>query len=295
MMPIFVGGTGRSGTTVLADIIGQHPEVWHVPTETRFLVDPGGVEDLVRALSTEYTPFHGSDALTRFTTILTQDVAGQAPPGALVHADLPAIFGAEPYADWSRRFLAALTWYAFNDRATERIVGRYFADRSELLALCRSFVDELFSAGARTAGKSRWCEKTPNNMLEAEFLWDLFPDAQFLHIVRHPVQVAASHLSMEWAPDDIASACNWLEPMYQQWLAGKSADAPRCRQLRLEDLAADWARERRALFDWLGLPDADTALAFTPDRIAHWAPMSAADESYVRERLGFAIEAFGYR
>ncbi len=294
MTPSFVGGTGRSGTSLLAEIVGQHPSVWHVPTETRFLVDPGGVEDLVRALSTEYTPFHGTDALARFTTFLTRNVAGRPLPGALNQADLPAIFGADRYEDWTRRFLAALTWYSFDDRGTERIVGRYFEDRSEALALCRSFVDELFAGGARTYGKSRWCEKTPNNLLEAEFLWELFPDARLLHIVRHPVQVAASHMSMEWAPHDIASVCNWLEPMYRQWRTGKAADDPRCRQLRLEDLAADWPGERRALFEWLGLDDAETALAFTPDRIAHWAPLSAADESYVRQRLGFAIEEFGY-
>jgi hypothetical protein len=295
MAPIFVGGTGRSGTSLLADIVGQHPSVWHVPTETRFLVDPGGVADLVRALSGTYTPFHGTDALARFTTWLTRDAAGRAAPGALNRADLPAIFGSDRYEDWSRRFLAALAWYTFDDRGTERIVGRYFADRSRLLALCRSFVDELFAGGAATYGKSRWCEKTPNNMLEAQFLWALFPDAQMLHILRHPVQVAASHMSMKWAPDDIASVCSWLEPMYQQWLAAKAADDPRCRQLRLEDLAADWPGQRRALFDWLGLPDARTELEFSPDRVAHWAPLSDADEAYVRRRLGFAIEAFGYR
>jgi hypothetical protein len=295
MRPIFIGGTGRSGTSQLADVIGQHPLVWRAPTETRFLVDPGGVEDLVRSLSTEYTPFHGSDALARFTTLLTRNMVGRPAPGALSQADLPAVFGADRYADWSRRFLAALIWYTFDDRGTERIVGRYFADRSELLALCRSFVDELFAGGAAAHGKSRWAEKTPNNVLEAPFLWELFPDAQILNIVRHPVQVAASHMSMEWAPDDIESVCNWLEPMYRQWLAGKAAHDPRCRELRLEDLAADWPGERRALFGWLGLPDAETALAFTPDRIAHWAPLSAADESYVRDRLGFAIEKYGYR
>jgi omega-hydroxy-beta-dihydromenaquinone-9 sulfotransferase len=292
---IFVAGTGRSGTTQLAEIIGQHPAVWHVPTETRFLVDQGGLEDLVRALSTGYTPFHACDGLLRFRTMLTRDVAGRPTPGALSHVDLTEMFGAEQYLNWAERFLADLTWYEFDERGIHRVVGRYFSDRAELLALCRSYVDELFTTGARAHRKRLWCEKTPNNLLSTGFLWELFPDARIVHIVRHPVQVAASHLSMEWAPDDIGTVCNWLEPMYRRWLATPEAAAdPRCIQLRLEDLAVDWPAQRAQLFDRLGLPDAETALEISPDRLVHWAPIRAEDEAYARKRLDFAITAFGY-
>jgi hypothetical protein len=242
---IFVGGTGRSGTTQLALIIGQHPSVWHIPTETRFLVDPGGLQDLVPSLSTGHTPFHACDALDRFRTLLTRDVAGRGTPGAFSHADLPTIFGADRYADWCERFLAALTWYSYDERSTPRVVGRYFAERSELMSLCRTYVDELFSAGAAGNGKSTWCEKTPNNLLAMPFLWELFPEARVVHILRHPVQVAASHLSMEWAPDDIEGVCNWLEPMYYSWLRADASADPRCVQLRLEDLAQDWPARRK--------------------------------------------------
>lgn len=50
-------------------------------------------------------------------------------------------------------------------------MGRYFDNRADLVALCRSYVDELF------------------------------PRARVVHVIRNPVQVAASHLSMEWALD----------------------------------------------------------------------------------------------
>jgi omega-hydroxy-beta-dihydromenaquinone-9 sulfotransferase len=292
---IFVGGTGRSGTTQIAEIIGQHPSVWHVPTETRFLVDPGGLQDLVPALSSAYTPFHGCDALARFRSLLTCDVAGRPAPDALSHVDLTAIFGAARYEDWSERFLEALTWYTFDERSIRRVVGRYFARRSDVVDICRSYVDELFAATAAAHGKSVWCEKTPNNLLAMPFLWELFPEACIVHIVRHPVQVAASHLSMEWAPDDLEGVCNWLEPMYRRWFGSAAESDPRCVQVLLEDLAQDWPRQRGQLFERLGLDDAETELEISADRLAHWAPVSADDEAYVRKRLGFAIDALGYR
>lgn len=292
---IFVAGTGRSGTTRVAEIIGQHPAVWHIPPETRFLVDPDGLEDLVHFLSTGHTPFHAAAALARFETLLTRNVAGRPVPGAMSHVDLPGAFGAERYAEWSRRFLAELTWYTFDDRSTPRVMGRYFDDRTELVTRCRSYVAELFAAGAADHGKPAWCEKTPNNLLSMGFLWELFPEARTVHVVRHPVQVAASHLSMAWAPDDVEGVCHWLEPMYRRWLAATAARDPRCLQVRLEDLAADWPGQRRRLFAHLGLSDAETAHTISADRLSHWAPLSQADEAYVRKRLGFAVDAFGYR
>ncbi|MFD2082687.1 Sulfotransferase family protein [Actinopolymorpha cephalotaxi] len=292
---IFVGGTGRSGTTQLAQIIGCHPQVWHIPPETRFLVDPGGLQDLVQSLSTGHTPFHAIDALDRFRTMLTRDVAGHWPPEAFSHADLPAVFGTDRYTDWCERFLGALSWYDYDERSTPRVVGRYFAERADLLTLCRTYVDELFTAGAADHGKETWCEKTPNNLLATALLWDLFPEARIVHIVRHPVQVAASHLSMDWAPDDIEGVCNWLEPMYLSWLRTDVTADPRCVQLQLEDVAEDWPSRRAELFGRLGLPDAVTELEVSADRLAHWAPIAPADETYARKRLGFAIDAFGYK
>jgi hypothetical protein len=47
--PLFVAGTGRSGTSQMRQVLGEHPDVHALLWEARFLVDPGGFEDLVRA------------------------------------------------------------------------------------------------------------------------------------------------------------------------------------------------------------------------------------------------------
>src|SRR5690349_2651132 len=75
--PIFVAGTGRSGTSRLADIIGQHPLIHRIPMETRFLIDPGGLRDLADALTDRYDPTVGEDALHRLSDFLTVRVPGR--------------------------------------------------------------------------------------------------------------------------------------------------------------------------------------------------------------------------
>jgi len=54
--PFFVGGTGRCGTSQLTRVLGEHPQVHALQWESRFLVDPGGFEDLARALTVACTP-----------------------------------------------------------------------------------------------------------------------------------------------------------------------------------------------------------------------------------------------
>src|SRR5918992_668117 len=74
--PIFVAGTGRSGTSQLADILGEHPQIHRIPIETRFIVDPGGFRDLADALTIRYDPYVGEDALRRLSDLLTVRLVG---------------------------------------------------------------------------------------------------------------------------------------------------------------------------------------------------------------------------
>lgn len=72
--PVFIGGTGRSGTSILYDVLGSHPQLHGLRRETRFLIDPGGLHDLVDALSDRYTISGAGDALARFERLMTVDL-----------------------------------------------------------------------------------------------------------------------------------------------------------------------------------------------------------------------------
>ncbi len=44
---VFIGGTGRSGTTVLSHLLGRHSRFCAVPIECRFHCNPKGLADVV--------------------------------------------------------------------------------------------------------------------------------------------------------------------------------------------------------------------------------------------------------
>ena len=314
--PFFVGGTGRCGTSQLTRVLGEHPQVHALEWESRFLVDPGGFEDLARALSVAYTPYHADDALGRLAWLLGERLTGHSRE-AFRGWGLAEEFGSEHYQAAVGWLWQQLAWYEFDEavpplgyrsgctqhapgeaKVNRRVMARYFPDRAELIGILREFTQRLFGGAARSAGKRTWCEKTPFNLLSVPFLLELFPSATVMVIMRHPVHVVASHLDQPWAPSTLDGVLNWLQPVYQRWLAQRTALLAdrRYAEVKAEDLAAHWPDARRRLFERLGLPDAETSSAFSASRLTsrHGEP-SDAGQAEIVSRLGWAAEELSYQ
>lgn len=314
--PIFVAGTGRSGTTNLVRVLGEHPLVHAIPIETRFIVDPGGLRDLADALSHRYDPYVGDDALRRLGQLLTVTLVGRSDT-VFRGWDLPAAVGHDHYWDAVGRLWNDIVAYEFEEwvpaaglghaswpygphepRAYRRALPRYFSDRSELIAVLRRMVESMFSGAASDAGKATWCEKTPFNLLAMPFLWELFPNAVIVHVKRHPLRVCASHLDQLWAPRDVQGVLAWLKPVYQRWLTWKTTfdfSAYRYVEIGAEDLATDWPARRAQLFEAIGLDDIETRASFGAPQLDHRDNQLSADaESRLRAELGDIVRAMGY-
>jgi omega-hydroxy-beta-dihydromenaquinone-9 sulfotransferase len=313
---LFVGGTGRSGTTRMIKVLGSHRLVYAVPWESRFIVDPGGLEDLARALTTGYTPYAAADALRRLSVLLGEQLTGRTMDcfrGWAFVRDL----GPPRYWQAVDDLWRSLVWYEFDEAiapagyldgqqlhlpheraSNRRVVGRYYADRAELMAILRRFVSALFDSAAGEACKRTWAEKTPLNMLSGPFLWELLPQSRLIHMIRDPVAVVASHRDQPWAPGTLEGAMNWVEPMYRRWL-GQRADLladERYVEVRLEDVSQQWAQLRPGLLARLGLPDDDQMLGFDSLPATRRAGQLPAPElsailrrfSDIRDELGYA-------
>jgi hypothetical protein len=63
---------------------------------------------------------------------------------------------------------------------------RYGFGRTEVDRAVAAMVDNLFTRYQLREGKVRWAEKTPTNILRIDYLFRLFPHAQFIHVIRDP-------------------------------------------------------------------------------------------------------------
>jgi hypothetical protein len=102
-----------------------------------------------------------------------------------------------------------------------------------------------------------WVEKSPVNLTRARLYQQLFPTCQFIILLRHPQAMAAA--LGKWVDDPPATLMRYGIAAYEQL----RADLPFLHAalvVRYEDLVADPARVRRALFAFLALRDEDPGI-----------------------------------
>ena len=61
----------------------------------------------------------------------------------------------------------------------------------------------VLEAWATEHGKARWGEKTPGNLFYVDILYDMFPEAHFLYVVRDPRAGVASMQDVSFFPNDV--------------------------------------------------------------------------------------------
>jgi hypothetical protein len=252
---IFIGGTGRSGTTILYQALGCHTSIHAFPREMRFIVDPDGIMDLVDALTVRYSPIQARETFFRFERLMKvfMTIPERNPyPGF----NLPEWLGVDSYWEKLEQFCSELVLGSFEGMSwtvdpekdgrlvlwakkvqsmrqklqgepvvpfrltyprEEMKVVKYFSDRQDLIGKSARFVDELFMNAAEKNGKSTWCEKTPQNIFHIDFLQEMFPDSVFIHIKRDPRGVVNSMTHQKWAPHKLENACIYLKDMYRRW------------------------------------------------------------------------------
>lgn len=328
---IFIGGTGRSGTTILLHGLYRHPALYAVPFETKFIPAAGGLGDLVDALTRNYSIGAACDALERFDHLMRYLLTErERAVGSEFH--MLEIFGEETYYRALNTFIDRLTQVSFVEHyppgrfgshsypseplGAHRCMGRYFRDREELLAICREFVEALFSQKALASGKSGWVEKTPANLMRLEFLQELFPDALFVHIKRDPRGVVYSQTRQRWAPDDVQGAALYMADTYRCWLdrkPGLRLEARRYLEVTLEEFVADTHGTLNRIAAAAGIAPYDAATAAevagamsrywgcaldSPEveaKLNPWRQALSPDElRSLNDKLGEYIEAMGF-
>jgi hypothetical protein len=283
MKRIFIGGTGRSGTTILHHALYRHHELFAIAVESKFLVEDGGLYDLVQGLTDHYSISHAQGAVRRFDDLMRFHFAERNRNSLGLELTLPDLFGATTYYSALDAFVDAITdglflqveaagrhsrnLYPSEVPAHINSIPKYYGDREALLVSCREFIGKLFDRKASDAGMNAWVEKTPTNLIRIDFLHELYPDSHFIHIKRDPRAVVYSLLRQGWAPDNIQDAANFMFGTYHYWLRKKktlpSSIFSNYLEVKLEDLVQGPEAFLNALMNEYGFA------AYTPDAIQH--------------------------
>lgn len=176
--------------------------------------------------------------------------------------------------------------------ATKRIPNWKFGDQwyarlgwteAEIDARLRRFYGELFARHAAQQGKQRWGDKTPFHTAHMDAMAQIFPDAVFVGIVRHPGAVAASlRDSFNYGFGD---ALSYWAATNLDMLRSASALGSRFVLCRYEDLVGQSEPVMRELVDWLGEPWSADVLEHHRVQRDKGAPRVAEGSTITRDRI----------
>ena len=206
--PVFVGGAFRSGTHIVAHLVGRHPDYFTLAREMFFHSAERGVPAYLEG-TIDRRQF-ASDLLGRWWR-------RPAPWHPDKERGLHQTFGPEEFEAAVAAFLTAPA----DDRA----------------GACRTLISSLFDPLAASAGKAAWVEHTPRNVSAAAALSTLFPHAKFIHVVRDGRDQACSVVRLPFRGDSVPDELGlWARDLRMAEAATRSLAPDQFLTLQLEDL-----------------------------------------------------------
>ncbi len=214
--PVLVGGTGRSGSTIVGDLLDHHPDLTLTrPMEVRFIAGNDGLADaLALGLRRPGSPKSLAAADLAVDRLLTRWF--ERAPGVGLHTSMSR----EDVERWAHEYLVA------------------FPD--EPLDATRSLTTRIMGRIAEKLGASRLVDTTPANARKADRLEPIYPESTVVVVTRDGRDVAASFVSQTFGPDDVFEALDqWEQRMLRTHAAVAACRPGRVVTIQLMDLVVN--------------------------------------------------------
>jgi Sulfotransferase family len=114
--------------------------------------------------------------------------------------------------------------------------------------------DGIKSDYASSKGKPRWADKTPRYALSLDYLDELFPTCQIVHVIRDGRDVVVSHRHRWGYPSAVKAIEKWPRYIRAARAVGDNLPPGRYHEVRYERLVDDPEATMRELLDFLGEP-----------------------------------------
>ena len=224
--PIFIVGAPRSGTTLLQRMLRSHPHICSPTGESHFIIPLYANRNNYRNLDTP----QGIKTILEEMRKISRE---------FVEEDLHGLtFDTDSLAN------------EFHELGINTVIG---------------IITALFEKNMRGEGKIRWAEKTPYYILHMRTILEIYPDAQFIHIIRDGRDAALSMLARKHdlkIYNTYQAAWLWKKYVDTGQRTGSTLPPNTYFELRYEDLLQNPEKELRAVCKFLGEPFSSSMVNF---------------------------------
>jgi hypothetical protein len=306
-----VGGSGRSGTTLLRRLLGRHADVCEVP-EWRLSVDPGGLIDFHAALSSAWTPLIFDAHYRRLERLLWQVGAKSrllrgyrrilhrvgiarrcATNFDVAYGAVDATTFCPRYPELATELLAALRILKYRGIWTgtpflstgELVLGLPHQDM-ELSELLGGFYRGVAHETLAAAGKRHYLEKNTWYPLVFDRFVQMVPEAKLVNIWRDPRDVLCSLMEQRWAPPGHLPAARYFRCIMDRWYAVRARlSASMFLDVRYEDLVTDPASTLERIAAFADLPVVPGTHELSAKAVGRWR--KCLDDRQMRDILPY--------
>lgn len=324
MSPIFIGGTGRSGTTILKRVLGRHSKIVTLPDELSVIIHPDGALDLVDSLSDRWSPYTADIAIHRFRDLMLINAGARsmsvanfgkaikvtfrklgASPPRYMGGGLSYCFGADYYRQRLEKLLSDLCYHTTRGswigspplKIRSKIYESGPYQKQDIARIVADYFNDLYKRAANN-NEIYWLDDTPYNILRTNELMELFPKMRMIHIFRDPRDVLSSYRRFSWGGDNYLSIARRLAGIYQQWLdIQKKISKDIYLEIGLEALSENPELHLREICDFLDIEFEDGLLNIPLDKVhaGRWKHDLVKENMYEIEKiLGRFIVQYGY-
>lgn len=321
----FIGGTGRSGTTLLARIFAAHPDVCEWP-ESRFLVDPDGILDFYDwCCNCNWSPYSFDRRIKRLKYLLdkvsTESLPEKVytkvlkshwlpfhkiwPNKSLPYAGLNMSKFCPRFHEISNEFINKLCAFSYEGKwmgmnAFEKAIIHYAPpyNKEQCKQLIVAFINQLAENACASQNKQFLVEKNTWNILFFDKILELFSDSKLVHIYRDPRDVVASFKHQTWMPSNAEQCALVYKELMAHWRRVESkVPAERYFMVSLEELVAKPGHVLEQICSFLDIPFSSEMLNmdFSKSHAGRWRKdLDAMEIKKVHAILQFDISDLGY-
>ena len=282
MKPVFVGGTGRSGTTVVGDLLGLHQDIrTSVPIEIKFLANKSGLLQLVFGRDTP--DIEKKIALLDLRSRLRRYKRKREKFKKIQVEFLDRIWNTWWDIDAPPPHGRGLQSGITKQQLEKLLATLIFELRINRVWAARRFMRNFISSQTAHRGQKYWVETTPLNIAQAERILKIFPNALFINMVRDPRDVIASLLTKNWGPTTPLEGIEWIQKrLIDAHHALRTIPAKQQITIALEDLAINKREQSyQSLLTFLGLQDDPAMRAFFETELTPQAATSGRWKSEI--------------